>query len=571
MDKNEIVTILQEFGVLLELKGANPFKIRAFYNASRSVDATSENLEELSKQNKLTDIPGVGKGISQVIKELLETGRSKEYEELKQSFPKGFLEILRIPGVGPKRAKVLYEKLGVKSVAELQYACEENRLLTLEGFGEKSQSNILKGIEHRLKTQGYFLVSQAQFEADRLMNYLKKKAKPSQISIAGSLRRHKEIVHDADILVSAKNQKLVHDTFAQYPEVEQVTQKGDTKSSVVLKSGLQVDLRSVSAKEFPYALQYFTGSKEHNVVLRSLAKRKGYKINEYGLFKGKKFIACQNEAEIYEKLGLIYIEPELRENTGEIEAAQKKKLPKELLQEKDIKGVFHVHSTYSDGAASLEEMIQRAIEMGYQYVGISDHSKSATYANGLSEERIKKQHGEIDKLQRKHSTIRIFKGIESDILPDGSLDYADPVLDSFDFVIASIHSRFNMDEKSMTKRLVKAMENPYATMIGHVTGRLLLGRVGYSVNYEALFHASQKSGCTIELNANPHRLDLDWRVLRKLKEKGLKTVINPDAHDLDGFNATSYGVGIARKGWLERRDVLNTMNAKEMEKYLKSR
>ncbi|MBI4388408.1 MAG: DNA polymerase/3'-5' exonuclease PolX, partial [Candidatus Omnitrophica bacterium] len=440
MDKNRIAEILEEFAVLLELKSANVFRIRAFHNAARAIESTNEDLKKLAEEDELTKIPGIGKGISALIQDLFKKGKSKEHEKLKKSFPKGFLEILKIPGVGPKRAKILYEKLGVKNVAELQYACNENRLLKLNGFGEKSQANILLGIQHYMKTKGFFLVSQADEEANQFVGYLRKEKTVSQISVAGSLRRHKEIVHDVDILVSTKKHAAIHDAFTKYPEVEQVVAKGDTKSSVILKSGLQVDLRTVSDAEFPYALHYFTGSKEHNVAIRTIAKRRGYKINEYGLFKGPRLVPCKTEGELYQKLGFSYIEPELRENTGEIEAAEKGKLPKHLIEEKDIKGTFHIHSTYSDGRASLEDMVKKAVSLGYEYIGISDHSKSAAYANGLSEERVKKQQDEIDKLQKKYKTIRIFKGIESDILPDGSLDYPEKVLKNFDFIIGSVHS-----------------------------------------------------------------------------------------------------------------------------------
>ncbi len=571
MDKSDIANILEEMAVLLELKNANPFSIRAFHNAARAVESASEDLKLLAETDTLTKIPGIGKGISAFIQDLFKHGKSKEHEKLKKSFPAGFLDILKIPGVGPKRAKILYEKLGIKNVAELQYACQENRLLGLDGFGEKSQANILRGIEHHMKSKGFFLVSDASEEAEAFLKYLRKKKEVSQISIAGSLRRRKEIVHDVDILVSTKNHPSVHKAFLKYPDVEQVSAKGDTKSSVILKSGLQVDLRTVSVTEYPYALQHFTGSKEHNVALRTIAKRMGCKMSEYGLFKGKRLIACKNEEEIYRKLGLSYMEPELRENMGEIEASKKSKLPRDLIEEKDLKGTFHVHSTYSDGRASLEAMICRAAECGYEYVGISDHSKSAIYANGLSETRVREQQKEIDVLQKKCKNMQIFRGIESDILEDGSLDYKDSVLASFDFIIASIHTRFKMDQKAMTKRILRAMENPHTTMIGHLTGRLLLGREGYQIDYEAIFEKAKQTGCVIELNANPHRLDIDWRMLKQLKLRKLRTVINPDAHDVGGFEDVRFGVGIARKGWLEKKDVINTMNVKEMENFLKRR
>jgi DNA polymerase (family 10) len=325
----------------------------------------------------------------------------------------------------------------------------------------------------------------------------------------------------------------------------------------------------VNEREFPYALYYFTGSKEHNVATRTIAKRMGLKVSEYGIFKGSRLVSCKAESDIFKTFGLRYVPPELRENMGEIEAAKKGTLP-DLIEKEDIKGIFHVHSTYSDGVTPLEEMIRRAEALGYEYVGISDHSKTAVYANGLSEERVKKQHKEIEHLQKKFK-IRIFRGIESDILADGSLDYSDKVLESFDFVIGSIHSRFNMPEREMTKRILRAMAHPAMTILGHPTGRLLLGRAGYSIDYEAIFEGAKKHGVVIELNANPHRLDLDWRVCQEARRKGVRVSINPDAHSLEGLEDVAYGVGIARKGWLEKKDVLNTMSVVEMERYLRIR
>lgn len=567
MDNTTIANILEEIAVLMELKDENQFRIRAFRNAARSVESIQEDLKVIAERNELTEIPGIGKGIEEIIKELLAKGKSKQYEELKKGFPAGFFAILKIPGVGPKRAKILYDKLGVKSVEELQEACEEDKLLTLESFGEKSQINILQGIEQVKKAKGCCLISRASETADQLIAYLKSKAgkQIARISVAGSLRRFREFVHDIDILVATNKHSILHEVFTQYPEVRRVIAKGETRSSVLLKSDLQVDLRTVSEKEFPYALQYFTGSKEHNVAVRSKAKRMGYKVNEYGLFKGNRLVPCSDEKEIYRKLGFSYIPPELREGMGELEVKQ---LPN-LIEEKDIKGTFHIHSTYSDGTATLEDMVKKAIQHGFQYIGISDHSKSAVYAHGLSEERVMKQHKEIDQLQKKYKQIRIFKGIESDILQDGSLDYKEPVLKSFDFIIASVHSRFKMNEKEMTKRILNAMENPHTTMIGHLTGRLLLAREGYRVDYNAVLEKSKKTGVVVELNANPHRLDLDWRILKELKSRELETSINPDAHDLDGYSDIRYGVGMARKGGLERKNVINTKDVKEMEQFLR--
>ena len=569
MDNKTVAEILEETAEILEIKGANPFRIRAYHNAARIVEGLTQDIGEFVKAGALREIKGIGEGLASLITELVKTGKSKEHQKLKKSLPSGLLELLDIPGVGPKRAKVLYEKLKIKSIEALKTACEENRLLKLEGFGEKSQFKILEAIEHHAKTKGYFLISQALDESGKFVSYLKKSRDVLQIEVAGSIRRQKEIVHDADILIGTRKSASVHKRFMSYPEIDHVLAHGETKSSVILKSGPQVDLRTVSEREFPYALYYFTGSKEHNVAVRTIAKRMGLKVSEYGIFKGKRLIPCKDESDIFKIFGLRYVPPELRENMGEIEAAKKGKLP-DLIEEKDIKGIFHVHSTYSDGVTPLEEMVARAEALGYQYVGISDHSKTAVYANGLSEERVKKQHQEISRLQKKFK-IRIFRGIESDILADGLLDYSDKVLESFDFVIGSIHSRFNMPEREMTKRILRAMAHPAMTILGHPTGRLLLGRAGYSIDYEAVFEGAKKHGVAIELNANPQRLDLDWRVCKEARLKGIRLSINPDAHSLDGLEDVAYGVGIARKGWLGKKDVLNTKSLSEMEKYLKER
>ncbi|MBI4395100.1 MAG: DNA polymerase/3'-5' exonuclease PolX [Candidatus Omnitrophica bacterium] len=599
MDNKEIARILEAIAELLEIKGENPFKVRAYYNGARIVEGMGQDITDYVEKDALRQIKGIGEGLAEKIKELVKTGKCKYYSELKKSLPAGILELLDLSGLGPKRAKILYEKLNIKSIAHLQRACEKGKLLQLEGFGEKLQAKILESIKHYNRFKGYFLISEALEESNKFVAYLKKlkeiipppvyppkadQANPLRnrpfgpktgdgiirIEVAGSLRRHKETVHDIDILISTKHHGAIHEAFTAYPQVSQVLAKGETKSSVILRSGIQVDLRTVSDMEFPYALYYFTGSKEHNVAVRTIAKRKGFKISEYGIFKGKRLIPCKNEAEMFKVLGLHYIPPELRENRGEIEAAKSGKLPN-LIERKDIKGIFHVHSTYSDGVAPLEDMIQRAEALGYEYVGISDHSQSASYANGLSEERLKKQHKELDRLEKKFRKIRIFRGIESDILKDGALDYSDRILNTFDFVIGSIHSRFGMIEKEMTKRICNAMSHPRITILGHPTGRLLLSREGYTFDYGAIFETAKKHGVAIELNANPRRLDLDWRHLGEAKAKGILLCINPDAHSVDGLNDVAYGVGIARKGWLERKDVLNTMSVSEMEQFLAKR
>lgn len=569
MDKAQIIEILREISVLLELKNENVFKIRAYENAARTLEGASSDIQTLIKTGELEKLKGIGPHISKVIHDLCEKGKSKDYESLRKGFPDSLFELFRIPGLGPKRIKVLYEKLHIKSVGELEYACKENRLLKLDGFGAKSQEKILQGIQQLKKAHGHYLIDFATHESQKLFDYLKKQKGVLRIEVAGSIRRCKEVVKDIDILVAAKNPADIHNAFVKYPQVESVIAHGDTKSSITLKSGMNSDLRTVTEEEFPYALYYFTGSKEHNVAVRTIAKKKGIKINEYGLFKGTRRIPCKDEADIFKSVGLHYIPPEVRENQGEIEFAAKHPFP-ELVEEKQICGIFHVHSTYSDGVASLEQMIAGAEKLGYDYVGISDHSQSAHYAKGLDVARLKKQWKEIDGLRKKFK-IRIFKGIESDILGDGALDYPESILSQFDFVIGSIHSRFNMKEKEMTERIRRAMENKYTTFIGHPTGRLLLARPAYAVDIPKLIDYAKKVGVVMELNANPHRLDLDWPMCHYAKDHGVKISINPDAHSVEGLKDVPYGVGIARKGWLEKADVLNTMGVDEIEKFLKKR
>ncbi len=569
VDKTQVIQILEEMATLLELKNENVFKIRAFQNAARVLEGEPRDLKTLIETKDLEELKGIGKGISAVIHDLYEKGKSRDYESLRKGFPESLFELFRIPGLGAKRVKVLYEELGVKSIGELEYACNENRLLDLDGFGAKSQENILKGIQHLKKSQGLFLLDLACRESEKLVAYLKKQKGILKIEVAGSIRRAKEIIKDIDILVSAKDPGAIHHAFVKYPEAESVVAHGDTKSSIVLKSGPNCDLRTVTEKEFPYALYYFTGSKEHNVAMRTIAKKKGIKVNEYGLFKGKRLIPCKDEADIFKALGFHYVPPEARENTGEVEWAAKREFP-QLVEEKDLRGVFHVHSTYSDGVAPLEKMIETAEKMGLEYVGISDHSQSAKYAKGLEPERLRIQWKEIDALQKRFK-IRIFKGVESDILPDGKLDYPDSLLAQFDFVIGSVHSRFNMTEKEMTARVQRAMENKFLTFVGHPTGRLLLAREPYPLDMTSIIDSAKKLGVVVELNANPHRLDLDWRMGQYAKKQGVSVSINPDAHSIDGMHDITYGVGIARKAWLTKEDVVNTRPLKHIEKFLKKR
>ncbi len=568
MDKDEVSRILEEIGHILEIRGENPFKVRAYENAARVIGSVPTDIAELVKSGKLPEIKGIGKSLSEHITDLIKKGKVDHFEEIKKSVPTGLLEMLHIAGMGPKKVKAVWEELGVTTVGELEYACNENRLVDLPGFGEKTQEKILQGIENLKKYQGQFLLAEAIVYARPLIEAIKKSKDVIRASVAGSLRRRKEIVKDIDIVAATDNSKPVMDLFTRLPQVDSVTAKGSTKSSVVLRSGIAADLRTVSDAEYPFALHHFTGSKEHNTQMRGRAKKQGIKMNEYGLFRGTKSLRCKDEEEIFRKLGLAYIPPELREAMGEIEQAEKGPFHR-LLEQKDMKGMFHVHSDYSDGRATIEEMARATRDLGYKYLGLSDHSRSASYAGGLSIEEVRKQHKQIDRINSKLKDFYIFKGIESDILPDGSLDYPKEVLKSFDFIIVSIHSRFGLPEKEQTKRIIKAIENPYTTVLGHPTGRLLLAREAYQVNLKEVLKAAKDNNVVIELNSNPHRLDLDWRWCRTAREMGVKIVIGPDAHGIDGLSDVEFGVDIARKGWLGPENVINTLDRKAFEKFLK--
>ena len=512
MDKKQVIEILEEIGTLLELKGENPFKTRAYENAARALRGVSEDLNELVASNRLRGIKGIGDAISEKITTLVTTGTLKYYEELRRSFPPGIMELLRIPGLGPKKAKKLLDDLGVASIDDLEKACKENRVAKLEGFSAKSQQNLLDGIQQIRQFASRHLYHHAEQAARPLFEAVKKHAKVIRAELAGSLRRHKETIKDIDIVASCKeaDRAAIMDFFTKLPTVQNIIAKGDTKSSVLLENGIAADLRLTTDKDFPYLLHHLTGSAEHNIALRGHGQKLGIKVSEWGLFKGEKLIRCKDETEIFAALGMSYVPPELREDMGELEAALQDKIPR-LIANEDLKGVLHCHSTYSDGANSIREMAEECRRLGFEYFGICDHSMSVYYAKGLSPERVKQQHKEIDKLNAELKGFHIFKGTECDILPDGKLDYPDNVLASFDFVVASIHSSMNMTEEQATKRLIKAMEHPAVKIIGHPTGRLLLGREGYPINHRKVIEAAAELGVSIEINASPHRFDLDWR------------------------------------------------------------
>lgn len=570
MDKKQVIEILEEIGTLLELKGENPFKTRAYENAARALRGVSEDLHELVASNRLRGIKGIGEAISEKITTLVTTGTLKYYEDLRRSFPPGIMELLRIPGLGPKKAKKLLDDLGVASIDDLEKACKENRVAKLEGFSAKSQQNLLDGIQQIRQFASRHLYHQAEQAARPLFEAVKKHAKVIRAELAGSLRRHKETIKDIDIVASCKeaDRAAIMDFFTKQPTVQNIIAKGDTKSSVLLENGVAADLRLTTDKDFPYLLHHLTGSAEHNIALRGHGQKLGIKVSEWGLFKGEKLIRCQDEAAIFAALGMSYIPPELREDTGELDAALKNKIPR-LIEKEDLKGVLHCHSTYSDGANSIREMAEECRRLGFEYFGICDHSMSVYYAKGLSPERVKQQHKEIDKLNAELKGFHIFKGTECDILPDGKLDYPDNILASFDFVVASIHSSMNMTEEQATKRLLKAMEHPAVKIIGHPTGRLLLGREGYPINHRKVIEAAAELGVSIEINASPYRFDLDWRYCKYAAEKGVQISINPDAHEIAGIADIYYGVGIARKGWLRKNEVLNTKSTKEIAKWFR--
>lgn len=573
MEREGAAKILEEIGIMLELKGENPFKSRAYYSAARAVELIGEEeLEKLAREDKLKDVKGIGSAINEKLKELILTGRLKYYEELKASIPEGLFEILKVPGLGPRKVSALYEMLEITNLAELEYACRENRLVNLKGFGKKTQDNILEGIEFIRRYQGRYFYSEARRIAVSLLGEIKEFTSLSEVSLAGSIRRCREIVRDIDLVASTDEPAGLTQYLTELPMIAAVIAHGDTKASVRLDQGINADLRVVKKDEFPYALHHFTGSKEHNTALRHRAKNMGLKINEYGLFrvKDEELVTCRDETEFFAALSLDYIPPELRENYGEIEAAEKGELPV-LLEAEDIRGIFHVHSTYSDGLNTLEEVVSHCSELGYEYVGISDHSQSAFYAGGLKEDDLAEQREEIEGLRERYPNVAILHGVESDIRADGSLDYPDAVLEQLDFVIASVHSGLRMERVKMNERLIHALSHPAVTMLGHPTNRLLLGRDSSYLDIEKVFQAALDNGVILELNASPARLDLDWRHLKMIKEMGLMVSINPDAHRLESFEDTRVGVAIARKGWLNKEDVFNTRSRSKVEEYLKRR
>jgi DNA polymerase (family 10) len=567
IDNKRVSTVLEEVALFMELKGENPFKIKAYSHAARTIEFLEEDLGGTLREGRLKEIKGIGEALAQHITELVTTGRLQLHEDLKNSIPPGHLEMIKIPGLGPKKIKALHDRLNIKTVGELEYACLENRLVDLQGFGQKSQEKILQGIQQVNRYKGQYLYGEVIEPAREVLKKILSHPKVIRGNLAGSLRRKMEVVRNINFVLGTHYPQEVLSGFSKLPEVEVVQPNDEAGGCTFLLSGVRVDLRITSDQTFPHALFCFTGSLAHRTSMLERAKGTGFKLSEEGLYRNGKPISCKEEEGIFNALGLDFIPPELRENQGEIEASEIHRLPR-LIEEHDIKGVFHVHSFYSDGTNSIRSMALASKKMGFSYIGISDHSQSAHYAGGLSRERLQKQWKEIDQLNQEMEGFAILKGIESDILPDGSLDYEASILKEFDFVIASVHSHFTMPREEMTQRVVKAIRNPYTTILAHPTGRLLLAREPYAIDMMRIIDEAGRSGVAIELNAHPYRLDIDWRLCKYAKEKGVTIAINPDAHEEEGLKDTYYGVGIGRKGWLEPGNILNALDLGEMKAFL---
>lgn len=568
-DKDHVVEVLNEIAVLLDLKGENPFKGRAYVNAARAIEQLEAPLDKLVAEDRLREVKAVGDAIAKKVHELVTTGKLAYYEQLKASVAPGLLEMLQIPGLGPKKVKALHDKLGVASVEQLEQACKDGRVAELAGFGAKTQANICEGILRRRSYADRHLLIDAWILADPILDALRAHPDVIRCSTAGSLRRSKEVVGDMDFIVSSKAPEQVIDFFTTLPGIQTVQAKGPTKASVILQGGMQADLRVIADAEFPSALMYFTGSKEHNIVMRLRAIQRGLRLNEYGLFRSTEEtrdpqlrVPCLTEEEIFAQLGLAFIPPELREDMDEFEAAERGEIPR-LVDWTDLKGALHNHSNWSDGHNTLEEIAAGMIELGFQYWAITDHSKSSWQANGLDPDRVRRQIREIRALNQRFedegTDFRLLAGSEVDIVVACKLDFPDDLLAELDMVVASIHQGFTQSEADNTRRLICAAENPYVHCLGHPTGRLLLAREPYKVNVQAVIDACAETGTWIELNCSPNRLDMDWRHWRYAKTKGVKCVINPDAHRNEHAGFLRLGANLARKGWLTAGDVVNTL------------
>jgi len=559
----DIARAFDEIADLLELQDANPFRIRAYRNAARVAgEARVDLAARLAQGEALPKLPGIGEDLGAKIGEIAATGSCALLEKLRKKFPAGVTELLRVPGLGPKRVQALYRKLKIRSAADLQRAARGGRLQEIPGFGDKTAQKLLEGVAAQQSKARRFRLALAAQYAEPLAKHLGG-------VIAGSYRRMKETVGDLDFLVASETPERTIERFTTYPEAKDILAKGTTKASVLLACGIQADLRVVPPESFGAALHYFTGSKAHNIALRKLGQERGLKINEYGVFRGAKRIAGETEASVYESVGLPYIEPELREDQGEIEAARRGELPR-LVELGDLRGDLHAHTRATDGRNTLAEMAQAARARGLEYLAITEHSRREAMAHGLDPQRLARQIDEIDRLNAKLADITILKGIEVDILEDGSLDLPDSILEKLDLVVAAVHSRFGLSRARQTQRILAALDNPYVKILAHPTGRLLGAREPYDVDMLAIVRKARERGAALELNAHPERLDLTDTHCRMAKDEGVLVAISSDAHSVEGFDVLRYGAGQARRGWLEKKDVLNTRRLGELRTWLRA-
>lgn len=569
----DLAITMEEIALFLELKGENPFKTRAYRNASDIIRDYDGDFLQKAKDDDLAGIKGIGDALQQKLHELASTGQLQYHLDLKHQFPETLFELFEIQGLGPKKIKVLYEELQISTLGRLKRASQDGSVASLKGFGEKTAQKILAAIETHERFSGRYHLAVAAHAAEPLRDYLLAHPAVHQLEVAGSYRRGRETVHDIDFLVATDDPTALTSYFSEYEDAIEVISKGDTKSAIRLANGLQCDLRAVSTAQFPFALQYFTGSKEHNVAVRSLALKKGYSLNEYALTpkegaETEGLDDIKTERDLYDFLGLAYVPPALRENKGEIEAAAEGDLPR-LVEQSDLRGTFHCHTTASDGRNSLREMADAASELGLAYLGISDHSKSSFQANGLDEERLLQQIKDIADMNKDlDGAIHLFAGSEVDILKDGSLDFDDEILAQLDFVVASVHNSFSMPEPDMTARVIRAIENPHVTMLGHATGRILLRREAYAIDLDKVIDAAAANRTIIELNCSSKRMDMDWRLWKRARDKGVLCSLNTDAHTIDGLQALHFGIRVAQKGWLRKQDFLNTRPLAEVQEYL---
>ncbi|NDC80319.1 MAG: DNA polymerase/3'-5' exonuclease PolX [Verrucomicrobia bacterium] len=571
MTKDQAAAALREIGTILELQGENPFKCRAYLGAARTLETAPADLDELVRTGRLGDLPGIGEALRDKITTLVTTGKLPYLEQLRASIPAGLLALLELPGLGPKKLRALRERLKIESLEALKKACQDGRLASLDGFGEKTAANLLEAIARRASYSKLHRLGDALPVAQALLDHLRACPAVLKAEIGGSLRRGKEIVKDLDLIASSKKPKEVMQAFITGPNVEKVVNHGETKSSVILKGGIPCDLRVIPPNAWATALAHFTGSKEHNIALRQRAIDRGLHLSEWGLFQGqsKTPMRLKEEKDLHAALGLSFIPPEIRENSGEIAAAERNKLP-DLLVRDQIRGCLHNHTVASDGQDSLAAMALAAAELGLEWLGIADHSKSSFQAHGLDAKRLETQIKEIRAYNSGKPMCTLLAGTECDILKGGKLDFPDSVLRELDYVIASVHAGFTSDEKEMTDRIIRAMENEFVTCLGHPTGRLLLEREGYSLNIPKILEAAAATGTWIELNCNPWRLDLDWRWWHKARDLGVLCCINPDAHQCAHLEFLDLGVTLARKGWLRPRDVVNTRTLAALRQLLQS-